>query len=201
LIRNSNSIEVGNILEANFLYKIPVTGEGGVGKTTLLHYYSYGGFRADLEMTIGVEFFQKILNIYEKIYRVTFWDLGGSENQFKSLHVSYLEGAMGAIVMFDLTRLHTLQKVGKWTKLLRKQNGDIPILLVGGKYDLVEMEKEKITKINARAMKIKEQYDLFDYIITSSKIGYNIDHAFLTLFQKVRNHQVMKEIIERLNTV
>jgi small GTP-binding protein len=184
-------------METDFLYKITVTGEGGVGKTTLLHYYSYGIFREDTEMTIGVQFFQKTINMNYKTYKITFWDLGG-EDQFKKLHNLYLGGTMGAIFMFDLSRLITLHNVGDWTSLLRKINGDIPILLVGSKYDLIEHDKERVKQINDFAIKIKEHYNLFDYIITSSKIGYNIDHAFLVLLKKVRNYQSMKELLERI---
>lgn len=62
-----------------FILKILTAGEGGVGKTTLLHRYVEGMFSADTRMTIGVEFFLKEVNIDSQHCTLQLWDFGGQE--------------------------------------------------------------------------------------------------------------------------
>ncbi len=62
-----------------FILKILTAGEGGVGKTTLLHRYVEGKFSADTKMTIGVEFFLKEVVIDGKQCTLQLWDFGGQE--------------------------------------------------------------------------------------------------------------------------
>ena len=82
--------------------KILTAGEGGVGKTTLLHKYIKGEFLADTKMTIGVEFFLKEMNVDGFDVILQLWDFGGQE-RFRFLLESYVTGARGALLMFDLT--------------------------------------------------------------------------------------------------
>ncbi|MHA2474338.1 MAG: ADP-ribosylation factor-like protein [Promethearchaeota archaeon] len=60
-----------------FILKILTAGDGGVGKTTLLHRYVEGRFSADTKMTIGVEFFLKETEIDSKQCTLQLWDFGG----------------------------------------------------------------------------------------------------------------------------
>ena len=180
------------------IYKIIVAGDGAVGKTTMLHYYIDGVFKGDTKLTVGVEFFPKKVEIMEKTYNVVFWDVGGQE-RFREMHRSLTGGAVGAVLMFDLSRLSTLNSIEEWLGILRERDKELPILLVGSKYDLIrEMAKESIKEINNYGLEIKEQYNLFDYCITSSKIGFNINHAFRILLEKIKSYHDMQAILERL---
>jgi Ras-related protein Rab-11B len=187
-------------MESDFLFKITIAGEGGVGKTTLLNYYVNGVFQKDTSMTVGVQFFQKKVELKNQTYNLMFWDVGG-QDRFKDLHTSYVGGSMGAILMFDLSRTSTLFQVDDWIKMLREKNEDIPILLVGSKYDLMQgdLNTERFSRMNTLALETKEKYDLFDYCITSAKIGYNIDHAFSILLDKVKNYYTIRAILGKLN--
>ncbi|GAH39257.1 unnamed protein product, partial [marine sediment metagenome] len=82
--------------------KIITTGEGGVGKTTLLHRYVEGIFLADTKMTLGVEFFLKELDLDGNKILLQIWDFGGQE-RFRFLLQNYIMGAKGALLLFDLT--------------------------------------------------------------------------------------------------
>ncbi|MHA1758100.1 MAG: Rab family GTPase, partial [Promethearchaeota archaeon] len=94
----------------NIMYKVITAGEGGVGKTTLLHKFVEGKFKIDTKMTIGVGFFLKDITLENgKTYSLQLWDFGGQE-LFRPFLDSYALGANGAILMFDLTRMDTLKR-------------------------------------------------------------------------------------------
>lgn len=163
-----------------FILKILTAGEGGVGKTTLLHRYVEGQFSADTKMTIGVEFFLKEIVLDDKQCTLQLWDFGGQE-RFRFLLESYVLGAKGALLMFDLTRPITLDNLEQWITIVRKGDPNLPVLFVGTKLDLVE----DIMVDDDYAMQFKEAFDLFDYIKISSKSGENVNTAFETLTHEI----------------
>jgi small GTP-binding protein len=156
--------------------KIIITGEGGVGKTTLLHRFIEGKFIVDTRMTIGVEFFLKLL--------LQIWDFGG-QDRFRFLLKNYAKGAKGAIFMFDLTRPLTLENIGDWVEICRGEQPDLPILCVGSKTDL----KDLITVEEESLIEIRQKYKFFEYLKVSSKTGENVSLAFLLLAKEIANLQ------------
>ena len=167
-----------------FILKILTAGEGGVGKTTLLHRYVEGKFSADTKMTIGVEFFLKEVEIDGKQCTLQLWDFGGQE-RFRFLLESYVLGAKGALLMFDLTRPMTLENLQQWVNICRKGDANLPILFVGTKLDLVN----DIMIDDEYALSFKDQFDLFDFLKISSKSGENVLEAFAILTRKILERQ------------
>jgi small GTP-binding protein len=160
--------------------KTIIAGDAGVGKTTLLHRYVEGRFIADTKLTIGVEFHLKELKIDGQEILEQIWDLGGQE-RFHFLLKSYAKGARGALLLFDLTRIQTLDRIKRWVDICRDENPDLPILFIGSKSDLVE----SININDEYALDVKKQYNLFDYIKVSSKTGENVELAFELLARKL----------------
>jgi len=167
-----------------FILKILTAGEGGVGKTTLLHRFVEGRFSAETKMTIGVEFFLKELELDEKHCTLQLWDFGGQE-RFRFLLESYVLGAKGALLMFDLTRPMTLQNLEQWINIVRKGDPNIPILFLGTKNDLTD----EIMVQDDYAFSFKEQFKLMDYLRISSKSGENVANAFNILTTKILERQ------------
>jgi small GTP-binding protein len=168
-----------------FILKILTAGEGGVGKTTLLHRYVEGQFSAETKMTIGVEFFLKEVIFDGKQCTLQLWDFGGQE-RFRFLLESYVLGAKGALLMFDLTRPITLDNLEQWVNIVRKGDPDIPVLFIGTKTDLVE----DIMVDDDYAQQFQEAFDLFDYMKISSKTGENVSLAFETLTKRILDRQM-----------
>lgn len=168
-----------------FILKILTAGEGGVGKTTLLHRYVEGRFSAETKMTIGVEFFLKEIEIDGQHCTLQLWDFGGQE-RFRFLLESYVLGAKGALLMFDLTRPITLENLEQWVNICRKGNPELPILFLGTKNDL----EEEIMVNDEYVLNFKNDFKLFDYLRISSKSGENVGLAFDILTKRILQKQI-----------
>ena len=164
------------------LLKVITTGEGGVGKTTLLYRYVEGRFVIDTLMTLGVQFFMKELEIDGRKINLQVWDFGGQDH-FRPLLKNYSKGARGALLLFDLTRPSSLERIDEWVNICRNGNPDIPIIFLGTKLDLTE----SITIDDDFALKFLEKYDFFEYLKISSKTGENVNLAFELLAKEVMN--------------
>ena len=129
-------------MSKKYVFKVLVAGQGGVGKTTLLTRAVTGKFVNNTAMTIGVEFHLLNLDFIGQAddgLKVTLqlWDFGGQE-RFRFMLDSYVAGAKGALLLYDLTRLRTLDGLEEWVNLVRKHDPNLPILFVGTKLDRVE---------------------------------------------------------------
>jgi len=162
------------------LLKVITCGEGGVGKTTLLHRYIEGVFLADTRLTIGVEFFLKELKMEGRKILLQVWDFGGQEH-FRPLLKNYAQGARGALLLFDLTRPSSLNNIDQWVDICRQNNPAIPIIFLGTKLDL----EEQITVDDYLAKNFIEQYGFFTYLKISSKTGENVNLAFELLAKEL----------------
>ena len=166
--------------KGSFMFKVLTTGDGGVGKTTLLYRYVNGIFLEDTKITIGVEFFLKRVILNETNIILQLWDFGG-QDRFQFMHNHYTEGAKGAILMYDLTRPITLDNLDYWVNLCRKDNPNIPIIFIGGKSDVVNTV---IIKENTIENLIKK-YSFCDYLEISSKTGENVEKVFEILAENL----------------
>ena len=167
-----------------FILKILTAGEGGVGKTTLLHRYVEGRFSAETKMTIGVEFFLKETVIDENQCTLQLWDFGGQE-RFRFLLESYVLGAKGALLMFDLTRMMSLENLQQWLNIVRKGDPNLPVLFVGTKLDLVD----EIQVDDEYAYSFLKEFNLLGFLKISSKTGENVAEAFNYLTRTILEKQ------------
>ncbi|MEX2683144.1 MAG: Rab family GTPase [Candidatus Sigynarchaeota archaeon] len=159
-----------------FILKIVVGGAGGVGKTTLLHRYLHGLFKDDTTMTIGVSFVTKEVTRPNAKIKLSLWDLGG-QDRFRFLQKSYIQGARAGIVFFDMTRIDTMVQVKDWVTMFREcVSPQMPIVLAGAKYDLVDPGMLETT--NEFAMETLNQLNLSTYFMTSSRTGMNVNELF-----------------------
>jgi len=159
------------------LFKILTVGDESVGKTTLLQRYVAGLFKEDQKMTLGVNFYLKRIQTRDFDIALQLWDFGG-QKRFRFLLKKYVKGAAGALLLYDLTNPATIESANKWIELVRMHNSNLPIILVGTKYDLVDLELIDDTAPNL----VLTKFDLIARIKTSSKTGRNIENVFNLLF-------------------
>ncbi|MHA2127493.1 MAG: GTP-binding protein [Promethearchaeota archaeon] len=169
-----------------FSYKVIIVGPGAVGKTSLLNRFVHNQFKLKYKLTIGVDFLTKSFE-YEpsKLVKLHIWDIGGQE-RFKFLHRSFYEGALGALLVFDLTREHTFSGMKVWLSEMRSiLQKDIPKIIIGNKADLLPEIGNILDRNEVEKYAKKEGCA---YIETSAKTGENVEKAFLEL-----THHMVKE--------
>jgi len=166
--------------------KILIAGDGAVGKTTLLYRYIRGQFHSDTKMTLGVDFMLKEIKKENFDLTLQIWDFAGQEH-FRHLLQRYALGAQGAIIMFDLTRVSTLDNLAEWEQICRKFGPDLPIVLLGGKADLVEDANIH----DDYASELTEKFNFLDYIKSSSKTGENVAIGFDILLDEILKQELL----------
>jgi Ras-related protein Rab-1A len=171
-------------MKKKVVLKILITGDSQVGKTTLLYRYIEDEFVDTTTMTVGVEFSYKELQFNNTIVQLQIWDIGGQE-RFRFMVDKYIKGAHGALLLFDTTSMKSFVNVKKWERLLRKENSDLPILLVGTKADLDEFSVVQDYYPELTAKKL----EMVDYLKTSSKLGLKVDEAFKILCKDILNNR------------
>ena len=109
-----------------------------VGKSCLLLQFTDNKFRHQHELTIGVEFGGKTIQIENKAIKIQIWDTAGQE-AFQAITRTYYKGAIGALLVYDITRRDTFLHITKWLDEI-KTNGskNVCIILIGNKKDLEE---------------------------------------------------------------
>ena len=164
--------------------KLIVSGDGGVGKTSFLNRLIHNHFNDNSEFTKGVEFFSKVLKIDGHEYNFVIWDFAG-QNQFKHLLTDFVDGSIAAFILFDLSRLKSLETVKEWIKLL-KANGNISSFIIGTKCDIVDPNDCII--FDEYILNIWRKYsNIIGYLKISSKTGYNVKEAFDSLLKSIPN--------------
>ncbi|MDD1777750.1 MAG: GTP-binding protein [Candidatus Helarchaeota archaeon] len=123
----------------DYLLKVIVVGDGGVGKTAIAVRFAEGVFKEDYKMTIGVDFSIRTIDISinDEIRKIKFqiWDTGGQE-RFSYTRPLYYRGAVGGAVVFDLTDRVSFDHLDRWFSEVQKSCVSIPLLLIGNKADL-----------------------------------------------------------------
>ena len=193
---NGNSLTQDPI---RYQFKIILLGDGGSGKTCLVNQFCYNLFK-DTEITIGLTFNSYSIPAQEsgRKFRIglSIWDFGGQQ-RFKPLLPQFITGANGALLVHDLTSYRTLVNLeNEWFPLLRENVGQIPIVLVGTKSDLIindfEVDEESIESF-------REKIGAVTSFPTSSVTGLNIDNAFKLVVQEIlKNPPYDKRNIEIL---
>jgi small GTP-binding protein len=164
--------------------KLIVFGEGGVGKTTMIHRFITGTY-LEARMTVGSGFATKNVEVDGNTVTLSIWDFAGEE-RFRILMPKYCLGAHGGIMAFDLTRTDTFVKLDAWLKIVRDGCPQIPLLLIGNKSDLNRFVSRE------NALEYTEQNSLNGYIETSSKDDSNVSETFQKIAELMWRHSKQK---------
>ena len=169
-------------MSLKFSFKICITGEPGVGKTSLIIRYMENKFRENYIPTLGVDFLQKKIEIGENKVPVNLiiWDIGGGY-KWKSRLNFYLKGSDGAIVIYDITRRSTFNKLDEWINRILKHAGKVPLMIIGNKKDLEELRKIQIEE----ALSHLKNKNVVNILETSAKTGDTVNEMFYKIAENI----------------
>ena len=158
----------------DYLFKYIIIGDAAVGKSNLLLRYAHGQFKPEYQLTIGVEFGAKNIQIRNKIYRIQIWDTAGQEN-FRSITRAYYKNSVCALVVYDITNRDSFNNVSTWIEDCKNQSPKtIFMVLVGNKSDL--QDKRQVNYEEGQELAERFQMLFFE---TSAKDGNNVEEIFL----------------------
>merc|ERR1719460_683102 len=125
----------GSGQQYSYLFKFIIIGDEAVGKTCLLLQFTDKRYRTTHQVTVGVEFGSKTVDVGGKLVKLQCWDTAG-QDRFRSIVRSYYRGAAGALLVYDITRRESFEHVSQWIAEARQNaDPDLVITLVGNKCD------------------------------------------------------------------
>ncbi|MFX1589083.1 MAG: Rab family GTPase [Promethearchaeota archaeon] len=133
-------------------------------------------------LSTGAELCTKTVKLRGNNAKLQIWILSPSK-RFNSLRQLYVLGSNGAIIMYDITNMNSLNRISEWSQVIREKDGNIPILLAGNKIDLEDLREISIDQIN----KIIEDLQLSAFMEISSKTGENVELMFERFTQLIIN--------------
>ncbi|XP_020598991.1 ras-related protein RABA1f-like [Phalaenopsis equestris] len=166
--------------DCDYLFKVVLIGDSGVGKSNLLFRFTKNEFSLESKSTIGVEFATRSIRVTEKVVKAQIWDTAGQE-RYRAITSAYYRGAVGALLVYDVTRKVTFDGVERWLKELRDYTDhNTVIMLVGNKADLRHLRVVSTEDGKAFA----ERENTF-FMETSALESMNVDNAFIEVLTQI----------------
>ena len=160
----------------DYLCKVVIIGEPCTGKTSLLRRFTTDKFDEKYTVTLGVDFQIKMVAIDNCLIKLQLWDTDGQE-KYKMMTKAYYKNAKACIIMYDVTRRSTFEKVEIWLKQFQEvcDPSQTVIIIVGNKIDLINDRQTHYDEGNALALQysvpfreisVKDNYDAVKELFT-----------------------------------
>ncbi|KAL4369573.1 hypothetical protein GQ457_05G028910 [Hibiscus cannabinus] len=198
----------------DYLFKLVLIGDSGVGKSNLLTRFSKNEFSLQSKPTIGVEFATRNIHVNNKIIKaqiliwislillhLRIWQeryvlLSIHFFQYRAITNAYYRGALGALLVYDVTRHVTFESIKKWLKELRNHtDDDIVVMLVGNKSDL-----RHLRAVSTEDGKAFAENENIYFMETSALESLNVENAFAEVLTQIY-HLTRKKALVTRNTL
>ncbi|KAG8201816.1 hypothetical protein JTE90_027297 [Oedothorax gibbosus] len=167
--------------EYDYLFKLLLIGDSGVGKSCLLLRFADDTYTESYISTIGVDFKIRTIELEGKTIKLQIWDTAGQE-RFRTITSSYYRGAHGIIVVYDVTDQESFNNVKQWLQEIdRYASENVNRLLVGNKCDLTP--KKVVDYVTAK--EFADQLGI-PFLETSAKNATNVEQAFMTMAAEIK---------------
>lgn len=165
----------------NFLFKLLLIGNSGVGKSCILMRYADNSFTENFFNTIGVDFKIKTINLNDQVIKMQIWDTAG-QDRFRTLTSSYYRGAHGIIIVYDVTSKDSFDNVRQWMQEIEKfASENVNKLLIGNKSDLEEQREVSYDE----GVELAKKYDI-PFLEVSAKNSTHVDDTFTTMASEIQ---------------
>ena len=170
---------------SDYLFKLLLIGDSGVGKSCLLLRFADDTYTESYISTIGVDFKIRTIELDGKCIKLQIWDTAGQE-RFRTITSSYYRGAHGIIIVYDITDKDSYNNVKQLlNEIERYANESVNKLLVGNKADL---EEKRMVQTDT-AKEYAASSDI-NFLETSAKEKMNVERSFM---------KIAAQIMERMN--
>lgn len=166
--------------------KVVIVGDSAVGKSSIVIRFVNNEFKESIKSTVGCDQFEKVVDVGSEKVKFSLWDTAGQE-RFRGLASSYYKKAKGVVIVFDITKKASFDKLEFWKdEISNYLDETVPVILLGNKTDLAE--KRVVQAEDGE--KFVKKYHYLAYFETSAKEASNskIQEAFSL---------VAKSIVER----
>jgi len=165
----------------DYMFKLLIIGNSSVGKTSFLFRYADDSFTSAFVSTVGIDFKVKTVFRQDKRVKLQIWDTAGQE-RYRTITTAYYRGAMGFILMYDITNEESFNSVQDWCTQIKTYSWDnAQVILVGNKCD---MEDERVVSYE-RGKQLADQLGL-EFFETSAKEKSCVDDAFFALTRDIK---------------
>ena len=169
----------------DYLIKLLLIGDSGVGKSCLLLRFSEDSFTPSFITTIGIDFKIRTVEIDGKKIKLQIWDTAGQE-RFRTITTAYYRGAMGILLVYDVTEEKSFLSIRNWIANVDQfaQEG-VNRILIGNKSDM----SSKRTVDYAAGKALADEYGI-RFLETSAKNSTNVDEAFVSLARDIKKRTI-----------
>jgi len=173
----------------DFIAKLLIIGDSGVGKTCLLLRFCENNFMTTHLTTIGIDFKIKTIDVDGKKIKMQIWDTAGQE-RFKTITQTYYKGAMGIILTYACNDRESFNSIENWMKQIKQHaNEDVCKILVGNKSDL---EDRQVTSEEGK--KLADTFGI-KFFETSAKDDLGVNDTFHTIAKEIKEKILSKEYV------
>lgn len=167
-------------LTSDAIVKLIVIGPSSVGKSCLIYTFTEGEFLAQHDVTVGVEFAIRIVDIAGKKVKLQIWDTAGQES-FRSVTSNYYRGSLGALLVYDVTKRDTFAYLEGWLKELRF-HADPVVVVVGNKSDIAQRPGER--QVNTEEGQEFATKHGLQFVELTAKHPKEVERAFMIVAEK-----------------
>ena len=172
----------------DYLFKVVVVGDSGVGKSNLLSRFTRNEFNLESKSTIGVEFATRTVTIEGKTIKAQIWDTAGQE-RYRAITSAYYRGAVGALVVYDITKEASFENIPRWIAELRENaTSDITTTMVGNKTDL-----QRARAVTTERGKAYADEQNIAFTEASALNGGNVEASFIQVLTDIFRKKAHKE--------
>ncbi|KAM9368458.1 ras-related protein Rab-11A-like [Phaethornis superciliosus] len=166
--------------EYDYLFKVVLIGDSGVGKSNLLSRFTRNEFNLESKSTIGVEFATRSIQVDNKTVKAQIWDTAGQE-RYRAITSAYYRGAVGALLVYDIAKYLSYENAERWLKELQDHaDANIVIMLVGNKSDLRHLRAVPTDEARSFAEK-----NGLSFLETSALDSTNVEMAFQNILTEI----------------
>ncbi|CAN7005974.1 unnamed protein product [Brassica rapa subsp. trilocularis] len=166
----------------DYLIKLLLIGDSGVGKSCLLLRFSDGSFTTSFITTIGIDFKIRTIELDTKRIKLQIWDTAGQE-RFRTITTAYYRGAMGILLVYDVTDESSFNNIRNWIRNIEQHASDnVNKILVGNKADMDESKRAVPT---SKGQALADEYGI-KFFETSAKTNLNVEEVFFSIAKDIK---------------